>query len=64
MTDPVSPEWLTNAVADAKVEWFAEYSIHNLPEPTEREQQIFRLGFASGVDAGIRRVMETVMEED
>lgn len=60
----VSSEWLDSAVEDGLLEWKAEYAIHDLPEPTEREQQIFKLGFASGVDAGIRRICEKLTEDE
>lgn len=60
----ISPEWLQNAVANGLVEWCAEYAANGLSEPTEREQQIFKLGFTYGVDAGIAQIAEALTRED
>ncbi len=61
---PISETWLNDAVATARDEWTAEYTAHGLPEPTEREQAIFRLGFASGVDAGVQRCADILTQRE
>lgn len=47
-------DWLTNAIADGLVEWAAVRASAGISAPSEREQEIYRLGFASGADAGIK----------
>jgi len=57
-------EWLNTEMDGARGEWFAERMLNDVPEPTTTEQDAFRLGFAFGADAGLRRAAELLTREE